>query len=59
MKPIFYMMIGAMIPVCVYEMSKQKCFTNMIEKASKFVNDMTQKRGCNQKEEAPKSKEAQ
>lgn len=37
MKPIFYMMIGAMIPVCVYEMSKQKCFTNMIEKASKFV----------------------
>jgi hypothetical protein len=53
------MMIGAMIPVCVYEMSKQKCFTNMIEKASKFVNDMTQKCGCNQKEEAPKSKEAQ
>lgn len=50
MKPIFYMMIGAMIPVCVYEMSKQKCFTNMIEKASKFVNDMTQKCGCNQKE---------
>lgn len=52
------MIIGAIIPVCVYEMSKQKCFENWKNKASQFVSDMTQKCNCMKTDNASKSNEA-
>lgn len=53
------MMLGALIPVCAYEMSKKKCFEDMKMKASKIISDMTQKCGCQKNTNTPNSNEAQ
>lgn len=47
-----------MIPICIYEMSKQKCFTNMMNKACKVVNDIACKCSSQSNSNQSKSDEA-
>lgn len=43
MKPILYMIAGAMIPVCIYQMAKSKNFTKLIKKVEQACTDMENK----------------
>ncbi len=40
MKPLLYMIAGAMIPVCIYQMAKSKSFTNVIKKVEQACTNM-------------------
>ena len=43
MKPILYMIVGAMIPVCLYEMAKSQNFTKVIKKVEQACTNMENK----------------
>lgn len=37
------MMVGAMIPICIYEMKQKNCFKDIMNKVSTLCDDLKQK----------------